>query len=213
MKVIKKERRTIVSRTGKPYRCWIATVQCPFCKDIYEKIWEKKTSKSKTCQHCNRVNRGWEKPRYGYKNCGQLSKGVFGRIKNTARARNIEFNLDHEFLWALYQKQEGKCALSGLELKLELNYMNSSTGKSTFIDPKPVTASLDRIDSTKGYVEGNVQWVHKAINLMKSSLIENDFIYYCKKVSDFNIIKDNTEPSSLYGGRTLIGRKGAETNR
>ena len=29
------------------------------------------------------------------------------------------------------------------------------------------TASLDRIDSTKGYVRGNIQWVHKDINWFK----------------------------------------------
>jgi hypothetical protein len=26
---------------------------------------------------------------------------------------------------------------------------------------------MDRIDSNKGYVEGNVQWVYKYVNLMK----------------------------------------------
>lgn len=48
-------------------------------------------------------------------------------------------------------------------------------------------ASLDRIDNTKGYVAGNIQWVHKAINLMKLDLVQKDFINWCKKVAENNL--------------------------
>ena len=41
------------------------------------------------------------------------------------------------------------------------------------------TASLDRIDSSKGYVKGNIQWVHIAINFMKHSLPEEEFVRWC----------------------------------
>jgi hypothetical protein len=44
------------------------------------------------------------------------------------------------------------------------------------------TASLDRIDSTKGYTPENVQWLHKDINQMKMDLTEQKFIDLCKKV-------------------------------
>ena len=44
------------------------------------------------------------------------------------------------------------------------------------------TASLDRIDSNKGYVTDNIQWVHKDINYMKSDLDEQQFIHYCRLV-------------------------------
>jgi hypothetical protein len=49
-----------------------------------------------------------------------------------------------------------------------------------------VTASLDRIDSSKGYVEGNVQWVHKRINIMKNDLSDSEFIEWCRVVSKNN---------------------------
>ena len=49
------------------------------------------------------------------------------------------------------------------------------------------TASLDRIDSSKGYIEGNIQWVHKDINRMKGDSSDNDFIKLCKIISDFNV--------------------------
>ena len=37
------------------------------------------------------------------------------------------------------------------------------------------TASLDRIDSSKGYTEDNIQWVHKDVNQMKMDLPEQRF--------------------------------------
>jgi hypothetical protein len=46
------------------------------------------------------------------------------------------------------------------------------------------TASLDRIDSNKDYVEGNIQWVHKHLNLMKNILSQEYFINLCNKVSN-----------------------------
>lgn len=48
------------------------------------------------------------------------------------------------------------------------------------------TASLDRIDNTKGYTEDNVQWVHKIINKMKSDLTQEDFIMWCKRINNEN---------------------------
>jgi len=45
------------------------------------------------------------------------------------------------------------------------------------------TASLDRIDSSKGYVKGNLQWVHKDINMMKNHYNQKYFIEICKKVA------------------------------
>ena len=51
---------------------------------------------------------------------------------------------------------------------------------------KTATASLDRIDSTKGYIDGNIQWVHKRINTMKMDMSQKDFIDFCKQVAQTN---------------------------
>jgi hypothetical protein len=44
------------------------------------------------------------------------------------------------------------------------------------------TASVDRIDSSKGYIKGNVQWVHKTINKMKWGYSQGEFIEFCEAV-------------------------------
>jgi hypothetical protein len=86
---------------------------------------------------------------------GDLCSKIYLDIKNNAKIRNLEFLVSMEFLWELYLKQGAKCALSGLDIKLKLIDWK---GKGT---RKDITASLDRIDSTKAYTEDNVQWVHK----------------------------------------------------
>ena len=49
-----------------------------------------------------------------------------------------------------------------------------------------MTMSLDRIDNNKGYIEENVQWVHKDINMMKRIYSQDYFIYMCKLVAECN---------------------------
>ena len=46
------------------------------------------------------------------------------------------------------------------------------------------TASLDRIDSSKGYVKDNVQWVHKDINRMKWNFPQDKFVKLCSFVAN-----------------------------
>lgn len=74
--------------------------------------------------------------------------------------------------WDLLVKQNFKCALSGLTI-----YLDSKEGN---------TASLDRIDSSKGYEVGNVQWTHKHVNFMKFTHTTEYFIDLCKRVAKHN---------------------------
>lgn len=109
-----------------------------------------------------------------FKGVGLVTKSCWSSVRNGAKARNIEFNISIEYMWGLFQKQDGKCALTGKEIKLSHN-----TSKI-----KP-TASLDRIDNSFGYVEGNVQWTHKQVNLCKHILNNEDFIAMCKEIVDW----------------------------
>ena len=47
------------------------------------------------------------------------------------------------------------------------------------------TASLDRIDSSKGYTIDNVQWVHKKVNMMKKDMSDSEFIAWCNEISSY----------------------------
>jgi hypothetical protein len=93
----------------------------------------------------------------------------FHKIQKSAEKRGLEFKVTREHLDEIFQKQNGKCVYLGEEL----SFGNGRKG----------TASLDRIDSTKGYIEGNVQWVHKDVNILKWTLSHERFIEMCKKVA------------------------------
>jgi hypothetical protein len=44
----------------------------------------------------------------------------------------------------------------------------------------PFKASLDRIDSSRGYTEDNVQWVCWSVNQMKSDKTKEEFEFWIK---------------------------------
>lgn len=90
---------------------------------------------------------------------------------NGAKRRILTFGVTIEEAWSLFEQQNGKCALTGLALHIG----TSATDRGT--------ASLDRIDSAKGYVPGNVQWVHKDVNLMKNKFDQDYFKELCRLVA------------------------------
>ena len=115
-----------------------------------------------------------------HRGVGIINRTIVNAFKHSAIRRNIEWALDIEYLHDLFIKQNKKCALSGLDITF---CEDLKDGKYDF---KEGSASLDRIDSSKGYVVGNVQWVHKHLNLMKNILKQDYFIKICKYVAEKN---------------------------
>jgi hypothetical protein len=97
------------------------------------------------------------------------------RVKHESIRRNHKFLIDKDYLLELYNKQNKKCALSGVDIMFENK-----------------TISLDRIDNTKDYIEGNVQWVHRTVNFMKNTLGQADFVSWCQKIYLHKSISNNT---------------------
>jgi hypothetical protein len=130
---------------------------------------------TKSCG-CLRIEKMKQKPQNAHSRWlgyGEMSGRFFRAIEKNAQKRNLEFKLTKEFIWNLFIKQDKKCALTGLELSFSSKH-HSSDG----------VASLDRIDSSKGYTINNVQWVHKDINKMKLTHSDQDFIKYCRLVAN-----------------------------
>ena len=67
----------------------------------------------------------------------------------------LDITIDFDYLWGLWETQDGKCALSKLPMVHEFNNLCS--------------ISVDRVDSELGYAKGNVQLVCKWVNLAKGS--------------------------------------------
>lgn len=124
---------------------------------------------------CLKTRKGKDHPRW--KGVGNLSGEFIYNIKYNAKHRKISFRLSPEYMWTLYLQQKGCCALSGVPISLE-----GDSRETRYAATTKRTASLDRIDPSKGYLEGNVQWVHKALNIMKMEMGDNDFIHWCQLV-------------------------------
>lgn len=91
---------------------------------------------------------------------------VFMRL---ARRRDNEQDLTLDYLKNLWEQQNGTCPLTGWVLSLDRK-------------AKPNQASLDRIDSNKGYVQGNVRYIALIANLCKWSFTDEQVIEFCKAV-------------------------------
>lgn len=118
-------------------------------------------------EHQGKLSKSWS----GY---GEISKDHWSSIKRHAVNRGIEFDLSIEFGWNLFLKQGRKCAITGWLLEMHTPGRNQKTASWT--------ASLDRIDSSNGYVAGNVQWVYNDINLMKRHHTTQRFYELCYAV-------------------------------
>lgn len=110
-----------------------------------------------------------------FKGVGDIYREFWKGYVCSAKQRNLKFQITMKYVWNLFLKQNKKCALTGEPLTFQ-----TKSGKSDG------TASLDRIDSTKGYIEGNVQWVHKNINMMKQEYPTQLFFEWCRKVVKHN---------------------------
>jgi len=148
---------------------WHYHVRCKNCgKEYYKAKW---TFGVYRCQCYKTINGA-----YNYQGYKGISSVYFKSCKSGAKSRNLEFSITKEDIWNKWIEQDGKCALSGLSIRIERNYKKLKT----------MTASLDRIDSSRGYTLDNIQWVHKDLNKMKTNYPNDYFIKMCKYVANNN---------------------------
>lgn len=91
------------------------------------------------------------------------------------RSNKFECTITKEDLLDLYEKQNHKCALSGIEM--------------TTIKEKgrlPNNASVDRINPGKDYSIDNIRLVCNHVNMMRSDLSDEELIKYCKLILEYN---------------------------
>lgn len=85
------------------------------------------------------------------------------------KRRNYTYDIDLIYLKKLWETSN-ICAYTGVSLILPSH--------TNYNDPL-VTASLDRIDSQKGYIKGNVQFISIAANYAKNSMTHEQMLKFC----------------------------------
>lgn len=143
---------------------------CSCCGKVFQK----------TLSECNRrAKKG--SPLYCSRSCaGKKNLQNFGsRINHTPPAPKFKANpfryylrnckkrfqdcdLTLPYLEEIWINQKGLCPYSKVSLVLNTHMLRNPDIR--------YTASLDRIDSTKGYIQGNVQFISMAINFLKSTM-------------------------------------------
>lgn len=124
--------------------------------------------------------------RYGenYKGGKYITGTEIASIRNNAKVRNIPFfiNMNQneiiEYIEKIYIEQNKKCALTGLLVKFNTT-MSVGNGKILLGD-----ASIDRINCNTGYEKGNIQIIHKDINIMKGELEKERFFELCELITN-----------------------------
>lgn len=132
--------------------------------------------KSKSCKSCSLPRVGDLNP--AWKGYQDIPNSWFLRFK---RYSKIEFLLRIEDVWELFIQQNRKCALTNLPISFSNEFLRGKKYNGV-----SCTASIDRIDSSKGYVKGNVQLVHKDVNIMKNAFNQDYFVQMCKLIAKNN---------------------------
>ena len=102
--------------------------------------------------------------------------GLHVVVKTRAKRRNQTMTLTRDDLVALWDAQNGRCALSGVVM----THHRDGTGKKEF------NASLDRISNVGGYDRHNCQLVAYRVNILKNKLTEDNFYWWIKTIHDFS---------------------------
>lgn len=116
----------------------------------------------RTTSHLNKYNRKDE-------------FSIFRKHLKSIRSRTKISDLSLEDMLEVWNNQKGICIYSGIKLQ-PAKYIG-------YNDPR-FTMSVDRIDSTKGYIKSNIQFTSLAMNHMKHNMTHEQMVEY------INILKN-----------------------
>jgi hypothetical protein len=120
-----------------------------------EKITPQKAAKLRKQVRENRKAKKADPKLYGQMEYTALKARVAAYEK---KGKILRFNLTADYIQNLFDSCEGKCQVTGLPFSMEIG---------TKTKRNPYRPSVDRIDSNKGYVKGNIQIVLAIVNTMK----------------------------------------------
>lgn len=174
-----------ISRYKVSIRRMLASKHCRKCAPHHKRVDIPKNAEGKWVSHCpkcgaeqayTRVDHARSSECQGWlcRGCSVSSKNnpvgderrLYNKFRKAANNRGIAWNITFEDFIGCYT---GECALTAWELAMGYG---------------GCTASFDRIDSTKPYERGNVQWVHTMVNMSKNKYAQDQFISMCKAVAD-----------------------------
>lgn len=141
-------------------------VECPDCGKKY-RLDKYNALRTEKCKSCKQVELNASRKKY--KN--SASRKLYNNYKNSAKSRNILFDLSYaDFLTIVAQ---------------DCHYCDSKPNMVDIVyGDEFIHNGVDRIDSSKGYEVGNVVPCCTICNFGKNDLSYEEFIKYLQKVGE-----------------------------
>lgn len=105
---------------------------------------------------------------YFYSNTRRFLLKLWHKAKTNAK-RGLGCSMTVDDLVELFEQQEGRCAVTGMEMT------------HTKEDPHS-RVSIDRLDCNVGYDKGNVRLVCAAVNLMRNRMEDDELLFWSRAV-------------------------------
>jgi len=131
---------------------------------------------SSRCKKCDII----ENQRRSSSSYKRRSAILCNAAKSNGKKRNLSFEINQYDVIQQYEKQNGRCYYSGVS-------MTWKTGDSTLM-------SIDRIDSSKGYLKDNFVLCCWDVNQMKREHSEKSFLTLCQTIATFSKIRRFDNP-------------------
>lgn len=143
---------------------------CEKCNQYVPNSWEilEEFNKRQLVQICPETAK-WE---YDWiKFIRSVGTNLRAGLRHSRKGKGMECTITIYELLNLWKAQDGICVYTGWKMAIEKGKLR--------------TASIDRIDSTRGYTIDNVQWVCWVINDLRGSMESEDFVLLCQAVAHF----------------------------
>nr|QBK92908.1 MAG: uncharacterized protein LCPAC403_00420 [Pithovirus LCPAC403] len=171
--------------TKRCYTCSVVMSVLKFC--INKQLVSGRASSCRNCTLSNEAD-----------SISTLEKFVHLLFKSTERKikkTKLEISITEELIIIRYHNQNGLCART----KKKMTYFKTydPNRKTRMTDVNQYNLSIDRIDSSKGYIEDNIQLVCAGYNFMKLDIEQSVVTKICKDITEYqsftNEVKDLDE--------------------
>ena len=143
-------------------------------KKEYHKQWyldnKNRISEESKKKYLDNIENRLAQASQNYYSSENIVSTLLRNVKRRAKEAAINFDLTKEFIGILYQQQNSKCALTGIDFIFEK--------ESTF--RRPFAPSIDRINSDLGYTRDNVRLVCAVVNLALNEFGDKVFDKMCE---------------------------------
>lgn len=102
---------------------------------------------------------------------------LLSMARNRAAGKGLHFDLDIEYLKALWEESQGCCVLTGIPFDL------NPTNKKGQVNPK--APSIDRIVPSLGYTKNNIRLITYHMNVALSEFGIDEFEYLISQYRTF----------------------------